>query len=253
MNFFIVLRKELTEQWRSKRLLIVAAVLVVFGLTSPLLAKFTPDLLKSIPNIPAGLAGMIPKPSVADAVGQYVKNMGQFGVLLAVLLSMGVVAQEKERGTAAMMLTHPVSRLNFLLAKFTALVITFALSLALAALGCWYYTLLLFEALPWVPYLALNGLILVVFLVYIAVTLLCSTLARTQGAAAGLAFAALVFVAGVGSLPRIGEYFPGQLFSWGATLAIGGKDTAWPALGIAAGVIVLALVIAVWYFEREEI
>ena len=253
MNFFIVLRKELTEQWRSKRFLIVAAVLVVFGLTSPLLAKFTPDLLKSIPNIPAGVAEMIPVPSVVDAVGQYIKNMGQFGVLLAVLLSMGVVAQEKERGTAAMMLTHPVSRLNFLLAKFTALGITFGLSLALAALGCWYYTLLLFEALPWGPYLALNGLILVVFLVYIAVTLLCSTVARTQGSAAGLAFAALVFVAGVGSLPRIGEYFPGQLFSWGSTLALGGKDPAWPALGIAVGTILLALAIACWYFQREEI
>ncbi len=253
MNFFIVLRKELTEQGRTKRFLIVAAVLAAFGLTSPLLAKFTPELLKSIPDIPAGLAGMIPAPSVADAVGQYVKNMGQFGILLALLMSMGAVAQEKERGTAAMLLTHPVSRLNFLLAKFTALGITFTVSLAVAALGCWYYTLLLFEALPWGPYLALNGLILVVFLVYIAVTLLCSTLARTQGAAAGLAFAALVLVAGIGSLPRIGEYFPGRLFSWGATLALGGGDPAWLALGVAAGIIVLALVIACLRFEREEI
>jgi len=253
MNFFIVLRKELTEQWRTKRFLIVAAVLVVFGLTSPLLAKFTPDLLKSIPNIPTGLAEMIPVPSVTDAVGQYVKNMAEFGILLVLLMSMGVVAQEKERGTAAMLLTHPVSRLNFLIAKFTALGIMFAVSLAVAALSCWYYTLLLFTALPLGPYLALNGLILVVFLVYIAVTLLCSTLVRTQGAAAGLAFAALVLVAGIGSLPRIGEYFPGRLFTWGAALALGGGDPAWPALGVAAGIIVLALVSACLFFEREEI
>ena len=108
MNFFIVLRKELTEQGRTKRFLIVAAVLVLFGLTSPLLAKFTPELLKSIPNIPAGLAELIPAPSVADAVGQYIKNMSQFGILLAVLMSMGMVAQEKERGSAAMLLTHPI-------------------------------------------------------------------------------------------------------------------------------------------------
>jgi len=253
MNFFIVLRKELTEQWRTKKFLIVAAVLVVFGLTSPLLAKFTPDMLKAIPNIPAGVVGMIPTPSVADAVGQYVKNLGEFGVLLALLLSMGVVAQEKERGTAAMMLTHPVSRTSFLLAKFTALGITFAVSLGVAALGCWYYTLLLFEALPWGPFLALNGLILVVFLVYIAVTLLCSTLARTQGAAAGLAFAALVLVAGIGSLPPIAEYFPGRLFSWGATIALGGGDPAWPAFWISLGIIVVALTTACLVFRRQEV
>ena len=253
MNFFIQLRKELTELGRTRKFLIVAAVLVVFGLTSPLIARFTPDLLKSIPNMPAGLAGIIPAATLADAVGQYVKNMGQFGVLLALLLTMGSVAQEKERGTASMILTHPVSRLNFLLAKFTALGIMFAVTTAVAALCCWYYTLLLFEALPLGPYLALNGLILVVFLVYISVTLLCSTLVRTQGAAAGLAFAALVVVAGIGSLPRIGDYFPGRLFGWGASLVLGTGDPAWLALGISAGIILAALAAAGLIFARQEI
>ncbi len=252
MNFFIVLGKELTEQWRTRRLLIVGAVLAVFGLTSPLLAKLTPELLKAVPNIPAAIAGIIPPPTVSDAVSQYVKNMSQFGILLALLMTMGSVAQEKERGTAAMMVTHPVSRLNFLLAKFTAIGITFALSLALAALGCWYYTLLLFKALPWMPFLEMNGLMLVVFLVYIALTLLCSTIARTQGAAAGLAFAALVLVAGIGSLPRIGEYFPGALFGWGGSMVLGGTATAWPALWISLGIIAAALLAAWAIFRRQE-
>lgn len=253
MNFFIMLRKELMEQWRTHRFLIVAAVLVAFGLASPLLAKFTPEMLKSIPDLPAGLAGMIPAPTVADAVIQYVKNISQFGILLALLMSMGTVVQEKERGTAAMLLTHPVSRLYFLLAKFTALGILFAVCLAVAAVGCWYYTLLLFEALPWGSFLALNGLMLVVLLVYIAVTLLCSTIARTQGMAAGLAFAALVLVAGVGSLPRLSQYFPGELFKWGSALALGGGDPAWPAFWIALGMIFLALGAAWWIFRRQEL
>lgn len=253
MNFFAVFRKELTEQWRTRRVLIVAAVLVLFGLASPLLAKVTPDLLKSIPDMPPGLADLIPAPTLADAVGQYVKNMSQFGILLAVLMSMGAVAQEKERGTAVMTLTHPVSRWTFLLAKFAALAVTFGTSLILAVLGCWYYTLLLFEALPWGSFLALNGLMLVVFLVYVAVTLLCSTLARTQGAAAGLAFAALVLVAGVGSLPRIGEFFPGQLFGWGATIALGGEASAWPAFWVSLGLIAVSLAGAWLIFRKQEL
>lgn len=253
MNFMVVLRKELMEQWRTRRLLAVVAVLTVFGLASPLLAKFTPELLRSIPDMPPGLAEAIPAPTLADAVGQYVKNISQFGILLAVLLSMGAVAQEKERGTAAMILARPVSRAVFLLAKFVALALTFAASLSLAALGCWYYTWLLFEALPWGPFLALNGLVLAVLLVYIAVTLLASTLARTQAAAAGLAFAGLLLVAGVGSLPRIGEYFPGRLFAWGATLALGNPDPAPGALAVSLGMIAAALVAAWLVFRRQEI
>lgn len=253
MNLWVVFRKEMMEQWRSRRLLIVAAVLALFGLASPLLAKLTPDLLKSIPDMPAGLADMIPPPTLTDAVVQYVKNMNQFGILLALLMSMGSVAQEKERGTAAMMLTHPLPRLTFLLAKFLALAVTFAVSLALAALGCWYYTLLLFEALPWGPFLALNGLMLLAFLVYAAATLLCSTLARSQGAAAGLAFAVLLLLGGMGSLPRLREYMPGRLFDWGSVLVLGGGEAAWPALWISLGLIAAALLAAWLIFRHQEL
>jgi ABC-2 type transport system permease protein len=253
MNFFVALRKELMEQRRTHRLLIVMAVMVVFGLVSPLLAKLTPDLLKAVPGLPPGMADLIPDPSLTDAVAQYVKNMSQFGILLALLMSMGSVAQEKERGTAAMVLAHPVSRLAFIGSKFAALGITFALSLAIAALGCWYYTLLLFGPLAWGPFLALNGLMLVAFLVYVALSILCSALARTQGAAAGLSFAILVLVAGVGSLPRIGEYFPGELFNWGAALALGDAEPAWASLWISVGVIAAALTGAWLVFRRQEL
>ncbi len=253
MNFIIVLRKELMEQWRARRMLIVAAVLALFGLASPLLAKLTPEMLKAIPGLPPGVAEAIPTPTVSDAVAQYIKNMSQFGILLALLMTMGSVAQEKERGTTAIILTHPVNRSVFLMAKFTAMGITFFASLAIAALGCWYYTLLLFEGLPVGPYLALNALMLLVYLVYIAVTLLCSTIARSQGAAAGLAFAALVLIAGVGSLPRIDGFFPNRLFAWGQTLLLGRPSPAWPALWISLGIIAAALEAAWLIFRRQEL
>jgi ABC-2 type transport system permease protein len=190
---------------------------------------------------------------VADAISQYVKNMSQFGILLALLVTMGVVVQEKERGTAAFFLTRPVSRETFLLAKFAALTVTFIASLALAAAGCWYYTLVLFAPLAWGAFLALNGLMLVVFLVYMALALLASTIARTNGVAVGLAFVALILVGGIGALPSIGEYFPGRLFSWGATLILGGNGAAWPAFGISLGIIAIALLAACIIFRRQEV
>jgi ABC-2 type transport system permease protein len=253
MNFITVFRKEMLEQWRTSRFLIVAAVFAVFGLASPLLAKFTPEMLKAIPGVPPEILSAFPTPTVVDAVAQYVKNMSQFGILLALLMTMGVVVQEKERGTAAFFLTRPVSRETFLLAKFAALTVTFIVSLALAAIGCWCYTLVLFEPLAWGPFLALNGLMLVVFLVYMALSLLGSTLARTQGIAVGLAFVALIVVGGIGSLPRLGNYFPGRLFGWGAALMTGGSDAAWPALGISLGIIAAALIIACIVFRRQEV
>jgi ABC-2 type transport system permease protein len=253
MNFLPVFRKEMQEQWRTYRFLIVAAVFAAFGLASPLFAKFTPEMLKAIPGVPPELLAAIPAPTVADAIAQYLKNMSQFGILLALLMTMGVVVQEKERGTAAFFLTRPVSRETFLLAKFAALTVTFMISLALAAIGCWYYTLVLFAPLAWGPFLALNGLMLVVFLVYMALALLASTLARTNGVAVGLAFVALILLGGIGALPTIGEYFPGRLFSWGATMMMGGNATAWPAFAISLGIIAFALLVACVVFRHQEI
>jgi ABC-2 type transport system permease protein len=253
MNFITVFRKEMQELWRTYRFLVMAAVLAAFGLASPLLARFTPEMLKAIPGVPPELLAAIPAPTVTDAIAQYVKNMSQFGIILALLMTMGVVVQEKERGTAAFFLTRPVSRETFLLAKFAALTVAFITSLALAAIGCWYYTLVLFTPLAWGPFLALNGLMLMVFLVYMALALLASTIARSNGMAAGLAFAALLIIGVIGSIPSIGNYFPGRLFSWGTTLMLGGNDTAWPALGISLGIIAAALLAACLIFRRQEI
>jgi hypothetical protein len=46
---------------------------------------------------------------------------------------------------------------------------------------------------------------------------------------------------------------PGQLVAWGSSLVLRGDITAWPALGVSVGIIVLALFIACLRFEQEEI
>jgi len=253
MNIINVFRKEVLEQWRTQKLLIVSAVLVLFGLTSPLLARFTPEILSAVPGVPAGLSDIIPAATVNDAVIQYIKNMSQFGILLALLISMGSVAQEKERGTAAMILTRPVSRGTFLLAKFKALLFTFSIGITLAALGCWYYTLLLFEPLPVLPFLWMNLLMLTNFTVYVAMTLFCSTLLRSQTGAAGLAFGGLILLAILGVFPTIAKFLPGRLFDWGLGLVLGTGHPAWAALWVSLGLISAFLLAAWLVLRRQEI
>jgi ABC-2 type transport system permease protein len=250
--FLVALRKELIEQWRSYRLLIAAVILAIFGLLSPLTAKYTPELIKLVPNGEA-IAKLIPPPTAMDAVAQYVKNLSQFGVILALLMTMGVVAQEKDKGTAAMMLAKPMPRGVFLGAKFVALGLTFAASIAIAGAAGYYYTLLLFEVLDVGRWLVLNGLMLLFVLVYVALTLFCSTVTKSQVAAGGLALGLLLVLAIPGSLPKVGEYLPGQLITWGAGLMAGSTDPYWPALWVSVGIIVAALAGAWLIFERQEL
>ena len=250
--FFVALRKELIEQWRSYRLLIAAVILIIFGLLSPLTARYTPELMKLLPNGDE-IAKLIPPPTAMDAVREYAENISQFGVILALLMTMGVVVQEKDKGTAAVMLVKPMPRGVFLGAKFVALGLTFAASIAIAGAAGYYYTLLLFEALDVGRWLALNGLMLLFVLVYVALTLLCSTVTKSQVAAGGLAFGLLLVLAIPGSLPKIGEYLPGQLITWGVGLMAGSVNAYWPALWVSIGLIAASLVGAWLIFERQEL
>ena len=116
----ILLRKELLESWRTLRLPIVAGLFLLVGLTSPLLAKFLPEIVKAaagdqLTSIP------IPTPVAADAVIQTWKNLAQFGAFAAIVLAMGAVATERDRGTAAFVLSKTVSRGAFLAAKVVAI------------------------------------------------------------------------------------------------------------------------------------
>ncbi|MBC8263308.1 MAG: ABC transporter permease subunit [Anaerolineales bacterium] len=252
MNFLAALRKEWLEQWRTHRLLTVGVVLAVFGLLSPLIAKYTPEIIKLIPNGEA-IAQLIPTPTAMDAVTQYIKNIGQFGVILALLLTMGAVAQEKDKGTAAMMLVKPLPRATFLVAKFTALALMFTVAIALAGAACYYYTWLLFGALNAPRWLALNGLMLLLVLVHVALTLFCSVAAKSQAAAGGLALCLLFILWLIGSIPGLGEYLPGQLIAWGGGLMAGQVEAFWPALWVSMGIIVVALMGAMFIFERQEL
>jgi ABC-2 type transport system permease protein len=246
------LRKELFEQWRTYRFLVIASILVIFGILSPVLAKVMPEFISLFPG-GEQIALVIPPPTVVDAVTQYIKNISQFGVLLALFISMGAVAQEKDKGTAALILVKPVSRRAFLLAKFIAISLNFLLSIFLAAIAAYFYILILFEPVSFLAWMALNALLWLSMVVIIALTLLFSTLMRSQAAAAGASIGIILFVTILSAIPGLGKYFPTELTNWGTSLLVGTPAPAWIALGISLVCILLCLVIAWAVFEKQEL
>ena len=252
MIFFASLRKELIEHLRTSRFLVLAAVFILFGLTSPLLAKFIPEILKAVPG-GKQFAGLVPTPTMVDAINQYIKNIGQFGILLAFLLSMGAVVNEKEKGTAALVLVKPLPRGFFILSKFLGLVIIFFISVLLAGLGGYYYTSLIFSPPDLSAWIVMNLLMWILFLVYIAITLFFSTLMRSQAAVIGLSFATLLLMASIGAIPSIAHYLPNQLINWGASLFSSTPTSAWPALWLSLAIILISLLTAWFALNRQEL
>ena len=251
--FRTLLAKEFLEQRRTSRLLIFLAVFFIVGCISPLLAKYTPELLRAIPNIPHEFAELIPEPSLKDSIDQYAKNTSQFGVLLVIVLTMNVIAQERERGTAAMLFSKPVKRSAFVLSKWLAGMATVTISVLLSGLACAVYTAILFGSLPIGEFLIFNLLLLLFLAVYLSLALLASALARNQGMAAAIAFGCLGVLLVLSTLPRISNYCPVGLINWGSEIISGNNTTYWPALVISLAIVAGCVLTACLTLDRQEI
>jgi ABC-2 type transport system permease protein len=233
-------------------------VFALFGLLSPLLAYFTPQLLSSIEGAEQ-FAELVPTPTTADALGQYIRNITQFGFIIAVLLGMGAVAGEKEKGTAAMVLSKPLPRWAFVLSKFVAQATVYLLGFVLAAVGAYAYTAFLFEGLEAGPFLLGNLLLLLWLLTFAAVTLLGSTLAESTGAGAALALGGAIVLLLAGSIPQLSAFAPSALVGWASQLGLPAAAASQAAGGNAGSVvanvvlIIVCLVGSVAAFEVQEL
>jgi ABC-2 type transport system permease protein len=248
----LMLRKEAREQWRTMRFVVVVAVFALFGLISPVVARYTREIVEAVGGGQFG--GMIPEPTVADAVIQLTKNVGQFGVVIAILVTMGAVAAEKERGTAAFILTKPVTRAAFVVAKVTAIGTLLAVALAVSGALAWVYTAILFEPLPLAGFAGAVALLWLSLAVFAAITFLASVVAPSGIVAGGIGFGAFVAAGILSALPGVGAYLPTSL--WGAAdrLAIGVVPD--PLLGpVLVNVVVVAAAIglATAIFRRQEL
>jgi len=240
-GLLVLLTKEITEQVRTYRLVIVGGVFIFFGLSTPVLLKYLPEILKLVGE---EMVIDIPPPTAIQSLAEYADTAGQVGLLMAVLLAMGSIANEMKSGTALMTLVKPIDRGAFVTAKLLALSLKFSLCLVVASAVCFAYTHWLIEPTSLVPYIGLN-LLLVLFLVFcLSVTLLCSSLFNSSLAAGGVSIAILISQAGLSAVPLIGDYMPGKLLGWGTNLLAHRPDSYWGALVVAvvisAGCIYLA-------------
>jgi len=267
--FAAAVMKEIRQQWKTRRALVLGAVFLFFGMGSPLLSKLTPELLRSIQGGDL-IAKLMPQPGAADAMNQYIKNLYQFGFLLAILLGMGAVVGEKETRVAPMILSKPMPRWAFIAGKFAAQGLMYLGAFILAGIGAYYYTWILFRPLEPGNFILMNALLLMWTLPFVALSLLGSVLGKTTAGAGGIAVGLCIGLTLAGSIPQYGALLPGGLLGWAAqagqaaagiqpaavnlaSASIAQMPVNSGALASAVVMIVLSLVLSIGFFEQQEL
>ena len=170
----------------------------------------------------------------------------------------GAIIREKQLGTAAWVLSKPVSRSALVLAKMLSYSIAFlVLPLLLTSLVFYAQSQMLWGQLPALPAFLAGWLVMALhMLFYLSFTLMLGTLFNGRGPVSAIG---LGFLFGGQIFPNflpgwVTLIFPWKLSELAPALALGQPlPPGWPIPIIATIVWMTAfIVIALWRFEREE-
>ena len=253
MIFFVLVKKEVQEMISSYKIFILPIIFIFFGIMQPVVLYLLPDILES-----TGTEEMVielPPVIFADAICEYFSSILQLGAIVVVLMIMSAVARERASGTAALILSKPVSRASFIAAKFTTYSVVTAASFLLGTGACWYYTEKLIAPANDLGDLLIGMTLLLILLIFlVALVVFMSTLMKRQ-ILAGIS-ALVIFY-----LLQIPQIFGGI---WARTMPYGLMDTvcalvkdgaeAFSPAVLPTMVMTAAFLIAAWQiFERQEL
>ena len=162
-QFIILFKKDLMELYRTKRILIISLIFIMFALLSPVIAKMTPELLGSMGN---QIQISIPDATVADSYGQFVKNMGQIGLFTLIIALGGSIVNERKKGLYTNLINNGVKKHNFILSKVISQVLIMTVIYVVSALLFSTYNYVIFNQFT-IAYSFLSFLLLYIYLVFV--------------------------------------------------------------------------------------
>ncbi len=247
-GFGTLLRKELTEIRRTWRWLVLPGLLLFFAVTGPVGARLSPELLRSVIGTDANL----PTPTYLDSWAQWTKNLTQLGVFVLLGTLGGSVSGEVRQGTALLVLTKPVSRAAFLLAKVVANAVLVLVAALVGTLVTWAITIALFPTVDAGPLLRATAAWLV--LAGLVICLMVALSARFSAlGSVGYGFGAIIVLSLLSLWGPATRWTPAGL---SATVARLGADQSTPVLWPVLTTIVLmavCLLLGVRTLARREL
>jgi len=253
-GFGAFLRKEVSEIVRTWRIWVLPGIVLFFALSGPVLARFQAELIATL--LPAGESGLtiqVSEPTFADAYVQWTKNLSQIVLFAVIIMFGGMISGEKRSGTAVLVLTKPLSRAAFVVAKFVSYAGLLVVAVIVGALLTWGETYAIFGEAPFTQIAEATVVWLVFALLFVALMELFSAALDSQAGAAGLGFLIWILL-GTGALwGPLFRYSPAGLISAPNALILGqAEPLMWPIL-VSVVLTLVCLLASVAVFRRREL
>ena len=114
-TFITFFKKELLEQIRTKKLMILTLLFIFFGILNPLTAKLTPWLLEMLSESmeSSGINITVMEITALDSWVQFFKNVPMMLVIF-IFMQSNIFSKEYQNGTLTLVLTKETINATFL-------------------------------------------------------------------------------------------------------------------------------------------
>jgi ABC-2 type transport system permease protein len=253
-GFRAFVKKEFLETRRTWRLWVLPAIMVLLlGLGTPVLTAVTPALLRATERSQPGVVIKMPAPTSLDSYSQFMGNLDQVALLAIIIAGAAIVASERRAGTIVLVLTKPLSRTGFIVAKAVSQLALLVVATTLGTLVCILVTVAIFDGRHIAAFIASVALWLALGAMFTLLMLLLSAAMKGQAPAAGVGIGVYVSVVVLTGFPLIRDHSPAGIIAASDAL-LKGRDVAlaWPVITtlILAGGFLYA---AVRFFARREL
>jgi ABC-2 type transport system permease protein len=253
MKILILIKKELLEQVRSKKLFVISILFLFIAVSSPILAKLIPELFTTIPGTEITLK--IPDATWIDGLSQYVKNVSQIAVIAIIFLFAGSISEEKNKKTLELLLSKPISRIEYILGKFVSGFLVITIINLLAGLIFYIYSNTLFNAGNFMNFLVINLILTLILLLIQSITIFFSSMNQNQINAAGLSFLSYVIISTILPLfEKLKVFLPTYILSMYSQSYIDGDFTVYTKSIITCLMLIFILIgVSILLFNKQEI
>jgi ABC-2 type transport system permease protein len=245
-------RLERIRLLRTPRWAGLLASYLVFGIGMPILTRYQEALFR---NVGGEVRVIASPPTPSQAIGAYLSNAMQIGLLVSVLVAAGSLAFDAKPEWAAFLRTRSPSLGALLVPKVATNAIAVGASYAAGLLSAWVGTAALIGSIPPAAILV-GGLYGILYLGFaVAAVAPAAAVARSVIGAGGLALALLIVLPIVGqAVPSAEPWLPSALV--GAPTAIVDGQGAWSflrAVGVVAVLTPAMLSAAERLLARREV
>jgi ABC-2 type transport system permease protein len=237
-----LMQREMADWWKTRRWLTTGLMwlLILNGLLALVLSA-PAEATASSQGTPLDMAASL-----------FCIFSGVFLPIGVMVGTQGAIVGEKQNGTAAWILSKPVSRIAFILSKFLANTLAYLVLMILLQGLVAFGVMIAFGLAPQPgPFVAGMALLYLNLLFFQCFTLMMGTFVSSRRTVIGVSLL-LVFVLNQFAQMSFGKFLPGHLPYDAAELMAGRPFAGSASLGITFVLTIVFLALAFWRFNREE-